>query len=179
MKAEHWIVSAGVLFSFVVIVAAIAPGFFEDGAIPTLAVAPAPGNPDARLAADAVQGAAQAPEANAMIPGLVPFSRATSERFQGKVVRMVSWGNDTGWGQIHIWVDNGSGPSREVSVAPNWYLKHLGCRIVENSRVRGVAFKFGKVRPDSELYVKDITVDGKSCHLRNDEGFALWSNRLR
>ncbi|MEE8392964.1 MAG: magnetosome protein MamS [Rhodospirillales bacterium] len=180
MKAEHWIVSAGMVFSFGVIGAAMVPGFFEDGAIPTQAVATAPGNPDARLAVQgAIQGAAQAPEANAMIPGLVPFSRATSERFQGKVVRMVSWGNDTGWGQIHIWVDNGSGPSREVSVAPDWYLKHLGCRIEENSRVRGVAFKFGKARPDAELYAKGITVDGKSCRLRNDEGFALWSNRLR
>ncbi len=54
MKTEHWIVSAGVVFCFSVIVAAMAPGLFEDGAIPTQAVAPVPGNADASLAADAV-----------------------------------------------------------------------------------------------------------------------------
>jgi hypothetical protein len=29
------------------------------------------------------------------------------------------------------------------------------------------------------LFAKTIAVNGKTCRLRNDEGFALWSNRLR
>ena len=113
------------------------------------------------------------------IPGLIPFSRAKTERFGGTVMRMSSMGPDTGWDQIHVWIDAGGGASREVSVAPQWFLQHLGCPIKEKSTIQGVGFKFDKVRPNAELYAKSIAVDGNSCRLRNDEGFALWSNQLR
>ena len=113
------------------------------------------------------------------MPGLIPFSQAKSQRFRGSVTRLAVRGENTGWSQVHIWVDNGSGTSREVSVAPKWYLEYLGCRVQDNSTVRGVGFKFDRVRPNAELYAKNITIEEKSCRLRNDEGFALWSNQLR
>jgi len=169
MKAEHWILSAGAAFSFVVLAVALMPDAFWGNGQPNSTAAVAPADPDPLPAAQGNTGA----------PGLVPFSRATSERFRGKVVRIVSLGSDTGWGQVHIWIDTGSGPAREVSVAPDWYLQHLGCSIADSSRVDGAAFRFSKSQPDAELYAKNINVDGKSCRLRNDEGFALWSNRLR
>ncbi len=169
MNAEHWIVSVGVAFCFAVLGAAMMPNAFWGNGNPNTAAAVAPGNPDPLPAAQGNTGA----------PGLVPFSRAVSERFRGKVVRIVSWGSATEWGQVHIWVDSGSGPAREVSVAPNWYLQHLGCSIADNSRVQGVAFRYSKSQPDAELYAKNVTIDGKTCRLRNDDGFALWSNRLR
>lgn len=171
--------SVGAAFCFFVLVAAMMPDTFWGNDISNTVAAATPGNPDPRLDAGAGPGDARSLERNPDGPGLVPFSRAASERFRGKVVRTVSLGSDTGWGQIHIWVDNGSGPSREVSVAPNWYLQHLGCSIADNSRVQGVAFRYSKSQPDAELYAKNITIDGKSCRLRNDDGFALWSNRLR
>lgn len=168
MNAEHWIVSVGVAFCFAVLGAAMMPNAFWGNENPNPAHLPAAG-----------AGNAQAFQGNTEAPGLVPFSRAVSERFRGKVVRIVSWGSATEWGQVHIWVDSGSGPAREVSVAPNWYLQHLGCSIADNSRVQGVAFRYSKSQPDAELYAKNVTIDGKTCRLRNDDGFALWSNRLR
>ena len=179
MKAEQWIIGGGVIFCLIVFGAAMLPDSFLGRVISNPIVAQQSGNPDASPGAGADMGAAPTQNFKATMPGLIPFSRATSERFRGKVVRMVSWGSDNGWGQIHIWVDDGTGPSREVSVAPDWYLQHLGCRITENVRVQGVAFNFSKSKKDGELYAKGITVDGNSCRLRNDEGFALWSNRLR
>jgi hypothetical protein len=163
MKPEHWIITTGMIFAVLVFVAAVLPEDYQDAgtAVSSEAVA---------------QTAAKA----APTRGLVPFSRAKTNRFQGKVVRVVSLGSSTGWGQLHIWVDEGNGgPAREISVAPDWYLMHLGCTIKENTRVDGTAFSFGKARPDPELYAKKISIGGKACDLRNDEGFALWSNRLR
>ena len=170
MKAEYGVFGAGAIFSLLVLVAALLPdGIWNSRLSDSLATRSA--------AAGAVGG--QGWGRDEARPGLVPFTRAKSVRFRGRVARMISRGSDIGWGQIHIWVDSGSGPATEISVGPNWYLQHLGCPVTEKSRVRGAAFKFGKVQSGAKLYAKNITIDGKSCRLRNDEGFALWSNRLR
>ena len=111
--------------------------------------------------------------------GMAPFSRAKSERFLGTVTRVKVRGENTGWSQVHIWVDNGSGTVREVSIAPKWFLGFTGCKVKGNSRVRGAGFKFDRVQSNAVLYAKNIKIGDKSCRLRNNEGFALWSNKLR
>ncbi|MBF0246951.1 MAG: hypothetical protein HQL36_02600 [Alphaproteobacteria bacterium] len=116
----------------------------------------------------------------AAMPGLTPFNRATTERFSGTVHSNIHRGADMGWGQVHIWISNGVGDSKELSLAPGWYLEYLGCPVFNGDRVKGVAFNFDKTTATGVThYAKDITVNGKTCRLRNDEGFALWSNQLR
>lgn len=173
MKAEQWVIGVGTTFLLIVVIAAMLPdSLWSDGNVSrgTAAVDTA-----TETAAADVAAAGQ----NSLASALVPFSKATSGNFAGRVVRVVSLGSDTGWGQVHIWVDNGSGTAQEVSVAPDWYLQNQGCTVAENAQVRGTAFRFGPDRPDTEVYARNITVNGSSCNLRNDEGFALWSNRMR
>jgi hypothetical protein len=175
MSAEHWILGAGAAFALALVGIAMVPDDLWDGDVSGSAAVPA----DAGEAGTGIAGPAPAWGRNAAMPGLIPFTRASSQRYRGRVVRTVSRGSEIGWGQVHILVDDGSGPSQEVSLAPEWYLRYLGCSITDNARVRGLAFKFDETRPDVDLYAKTITVNGKTCRLRNDEGFALWSNRLR
>ena len=82
-------------------------------------------------------------------------------------------------GQIHIWVDDARGVERRVSVGPSWFLKYTGCTIAHDITVSGVGFMFDRAGRDPLIYAKKIIINGKKCRLRNDEGFALWSNRLR
>ncbi len=190
MKAENWIIAAGLAFAVMVLVAALLPektldssvkmtGEFIDRGTAVVMGAGQEGPVPAPLAQSPQQQQAGRQNTTSMT-GMVPFTRAKTTRFDGKVIRLIHLGNNSGWGQLRVWVDDGKGPAREVSVAPDWYLMHLGCTIAKNDRVKGVAFTFGKVTPDSELYAKNITIaGGRTCDLRNDEGFALWSNRLR
>ncbi len=179
MSPERLVMCAGGVFFLIVLGAALMPDSLWDseaaGSLSSSARESAP----APLADAGEVGTVPAWGRKSAPPGLVPFSKAKSERFRGAVVRLASRGEKTGWNQIHIWVDNGSGTSKEVSLAPKWYLEYLGCRVRDKSRVRGVGFKFDRVRPNAELYAKNIMVGNKSCRLRNDEGFALWSNQLR
>jgi len=114
------------------------------------------------------------------IPGLVPFSAAQTERFGGRVVDVSALGTDIGWGQVHVTVaDDTRGVTRLVSLAPTWYLQYLGCPVGRNDRVAGIAFRFDSATAmDVPLYARTVTINGRSCQLRSDEGFALWSNRL-
>ncbi len=174
MKAEHWVVAAGIAFAILVLVGAMIPEDALDGS-PAAVTGLVQG-----AGTNAAAPVAEAPQQQNTATGLVPFSRAKTGRFEGKVVRIVSLGSSTGWGQLHIWIDEGAGgPAKEVSIAPDWYLMHMGCAVKERSRVNGTVFSFGNARPDPEYYAKNITIDGRTCDLRNDEGFALWSNRLR
>ncbi len=179
MRPERLVMGAGGAFCLVVLGAALVPdSFWGSNSIDAL-LSSAQESASSSFAAVGNAGTAQGWGRKSALPGLVPFSQAKSERFRGSVVRLTSRGDNTGWSQIHIWVDNGSGTSKEVSVAPRWFLEYLGCPVQDNSRVRGVGFRFDRVRPNAELYAKNITVGKKSCRLRNDEGFALWSNQLR
>jgi hypothetical protein len=114
-----------------------------------------------------------------VMPGLSPFSPTKPQPFSGRVSQTVSLGADVGWGQMHIWVNDGSGNLREVSLAPLWYLQQVGCANFENARVYGTGYQFDPSRPNAELYAKSITVNGKTCLLRDDEGLALWGNPTR
>ena len=110
----------------------------------------------------------------AALPGLSPFTPATPMQFGGRVTQVASIGNDVGWGQVHIWIDNGTGALQEISVAPQSYLSQIGCPSFDGARISGVGFQFDAARPNAELYAKSILVGGRTCKLRDDEGLALW-----
>ncbi len=112
----------------------------------------------------------------AALPGLSPFTPATPLQFGGRVTQVASFGNDVGWGQVHIWIDDGTGALREISVAPQSYLNQIGCPSFDGARVSGIGFQFDLARPTAELYAKTIVVGGRTCRLRDDEGLALWMN---
>nr|AAL10000.1 unknown [Magnetospirillum gryphiswaldense MSR-1] len=112
-------------------------------------------------------GAAQA--LPAALPGLSPFTPAKPLQFSGRVTQVASIGNDVGWGQVHVWIDNGTGALQEISVAPQSYLNQIGC-----PSFSGIGFLFDAGRPNAELYAKSVLVGGRTCKLRDDEGLALW-----
>ena len=189
MKADHWVLAAGAVFCIGLVGVALFPDDFRDddghGALVNpVGVSlgpsgPAPVGPDVFAGTGAMVPPPRAWPQNAALPGLVPFTRASTERFRGDVVRAAIRGGDLGWGQVYVWVSGGPGREQEISLAPDWYLQYQGCAVSEGMKIRGVAFKFDKIRPDAEIYAKTISVNGTTCRLRNDEGFALWSNQLQ
>ncbi|GAB6051950.1 hypothetical protein JCM17960_07700 [Magnetospira thiophila] len=114
--------------------------------------------------------------------GLVPFKAANTVRYQGRVERIMHRGAagtpGNGWGQMHIWVADGVNPVQEVSVAPDWWAIHLGCNVQQGDFVKGIAFQFDQ-RQETFIYAKTLVLNGRLCQMRNDEGFAIWSNQLR
>ncbi|MBF0283518.1 MAG: hypothetical protein HQL51_03570 [Magnetococcales bacterium] len=118
-----------------------------------------------------------APRAAPPQQGMVPFEQAPQMRFDGKIQQLTELQQRDG--QIHIWVHDVSGREVEISVAPNWFLAYMGCTLTHDIPVSGVGFRFDQQGGDPLIYAQRIRVNGKICRLRNDEGFALWSNRLR
>ncbi len=119
---------------------------------------------------------APAAAVTAALPGLTPFTRPRLMQFGGRITQIASIGNDMGWGQVHIWIDDGTGAVREVSVAPQSYLTQIGCPSLNNVRVNGTGFQFDMAQPNAGLYAKTLVVGGQTCNLRDDEGLALWMN---
>jgi hypothetical protein len=110
---------------------------------------------------------------------LVPFARPTPERFSGRVVQVAALGADTGWGQVHVTiVDDFTGATQIISLAPTWFLQYLGCPVSQNAQVSGNAFRFDTAGPDVPVYARTVKVNGRPCQLRSDEGLALWSARM-
>jgi len=188
VKTDRLVLLGGAAFGLVVLVAAVVaddlgeePDFDSSGRLIAEAVGAGagvgtPGLNAPQLPREMGEGARMQTVA---MPGLVPFSAAQTERFSGRVVQMTALGSDIGWGQVHATVaDETSGATRLVSLAPTWYLQHLGCRINQNDRITGIAFRFDVAGPDAPLYARTIAVNGRPCQLRSDEGIALWSNRL-
>ena len=110
-------------------------------------------------------------------PGIMNFEQAPRVRFSGVVQQVSEFQKRDG--QIHVLIHDASGKEKEISIAPSWFLKYIRCEIGHDTQVKGVGFSFDKTRPDPMIYARKIRVNGKVCRLRNDEGFALWSNRLR
>jgi len=110
-------------------------------------------------------------------PGVMNFEQAPRIRFSGIVQQVSEFQKRDG--QIHIWIHDANGKEKEVSMAPSWFLKYIGCKISHDTEVKGVGFSFDNARSNPMIYARKIMVGGKVCRLRNDEGFALWSNRLR
>ena len=110
------------------------------------------------------------------LPGTQPFVPSPPVEFGGRITEVLTVGLEMGWGQVHIWINDGTGRLQEVSLAPESYLQQIGCPALANARVSGVGFRFDPNRPNSEIYAKTITVGGTLCRLRDDEGLALWIN---
>lgn len=110
-------------------------------------------------------------------PGLMPFEQAARVRFQGSVQQISELQQQDG--QIHVWLNNALGREQHLSVAPAWFLHYMGCSLTHDAVISGVGFQFDKKKDGAVTYVKKLVIGKKVCHLRNDEGFALWSNQLR
>ncbi|MEG3640750.1 magnetosome protein MamS [Magnetococcus sp. PR-3] len=110
-------------------------------------------------------------------PGLVPFRKAPLIRFDGTIQQIseIQWQDK----QIHIWLSQAGNRELHISVAPSWFLAFMGCTLQHDMQVSGRGFKFDRVNKDAVIYAKYLKINGRNCHLRNDEGFALWSNKLR
>ena len=158
--------SVRLLGAFLLVGVVVAAIFSDGGAPPT-------------VAAVSVQTLARQgdPQAVAVaMPGLRPFVAAKPLQFAGRVTQVLSVGGDVGWGQVHIWINDGSGTLREISLAPQSYLDQIGCPAFDNARGSGIGYLFDPGRPNAELYARDILVAGTTCRLRDDEGLALWMN---
>ena len=193
MRIEQWVIVVGMFCGLILITVAMIPDDVWDrdvtNATPAFTdiqgtragiISPSPGIQDISPGAKNFRHPGSPSWGrNVALKGLTPFTKARSQRFQGRVDMVFVRGADVDWGQVHIWVAGGLASRQQISLAPDWYLKYLGCPIAENMYVKGVAFDFESVQPGDKLYAKTITVNGNACRLRNDEGFALWSNRLR
>jgi len=184
MKIENWIVTAGIVFLLFISILAFLPkdvlesDFLSSSLKKTANLAPVTIDPMTMGQAGPMVAAATKPgAASTQLPGQRDFERAVSVRFYG-VIQQVSEMQQHD-GQIHIWVDDARGVERRVSVGPGWFLKYTGCTIAHDITVSGVGFMFDRAGRAPLIYAKKIIINGKKCRLRNDEGFALWSNRLR
>ncbi|CAH2598667.1 conserved protein of unknown function [Rhodovastum atsumiense] len=190
MKAEKLVLLVGAALGIAVLLAAVIvsddvldddPDFDPSGRLIAEAVGAGagvgtPGLNAPQLPAEAAAGAQMQTVA---MQGLVPFSTARTERFSGRVVEVNTLGSDIGWGQVHVQiVDEARRDTSLVSLAPTWFLLHLGCTVAPNDRISGLAFRFDAVGPDVPIYARSVSVNGRPCQLRSDEGIALWSNRL-
>jgi hypothetical protein len=126
--------------------------------------------------AGAVSAGGGAAGVNVAMAGLTPFVAARPMAFAGRVTQVVTVGADVGWGQVHVWINDGSGTLRELSLAPQSYLTAIGCPALDDARVSGVGFLFDPTRAGAEIYAREIAVGGTTCRLRDDEGLALWMN---
>jgi hypothetical protein len=188
MKTEHLILGAGtILLAGMVSTALIPDNLWEgEGVRPAAGVGVAMA-PSLAMQAERGQPAGSppgwtAPAARAQpvaMPGMTPFEVAPVKPFRGDVQQVIERGDPAQWGQVHILLNDVSGKVTEISLAPRWYLHYLGCPVTTDVRLRGAAFDFDGRAPNPVLYAKDVTVQGTKCRLRNDEGFALWSNQLR
>ncbi|ABK44750.1 hypothetical protein Mmc1_2249 [Magnetococcus marinus MC-1] len=110
-------------------------------------------------------------------PGVVPFRQAPLVSFEGTIQQIseIQWQDK----QIHIWLSQPGNGELHISVAPSWFLAFMGCTLQHDMQVSGRGFKFDNINKDAVVYAKFLRLGAKRCHLRNDEGFALWSNKLR
>ncbi|MEO5368158.1 MAG: hypothetical protein H7831_17765 [Magnetococcus sp. WYHC-3] len=149
----------------------VAPGVGVGQAIPVAVVTTptlVPPDPTATLA----EGAAP------VQPGLVPFERAPLVPFSGTIQQITEMPQSDR--QVHIWVSTPDQRELHVSVAPAWYLSFMGCTLAHDMQLTGRGFQFNRADQGGDvIYAKKLTINGRPCLLRNDEGFALWSNKLR
>lgn len=110
-------------------------------------------------------------------PGLMPFEQAARVRFSGTIQQISEMQQQDG--QIHVWLTDALGKEQHLSVAPSWFLHYMGCTLAHDAAISGVGFQFSGTQKGGMTYVKKLVIGKKVCHLRNDEGFALWSNQLR
>ena len=191
MKLEEWLTALGLFAVIAVVLFAISPGgLWQTGqsdlqpvgvAQASLMSAAASG---VAPAAQAVPAAVVQPMAPAMPPrttrpqpGMMPFEQAAQVRFNGTIQQISELQQQDG--QIHLWLNGPMGQEQHLSVAPSWFLQYMGCTLLHDAAISGVGFQFDKSNNKALIYVQKLTIGKTICHLRNDEGFALWSNQLR
>ncbi len=110
-------------------------------------------------------------------PGLMPFEQAPKVRFSGAIQQVSEMPQRDG--QMHVTLHDPAGREVHLSVAPDWFLQYMGCSLRHDATISGVGFQFDDSPVGRVIYVKKLVTGRQTCHLRNDEGFALWSNQLR
>ena len=175
------VVVGGVLFLMgLVVVALLFPGLFVSSQTVTQPM------PPTQIGSQVVTGTLRmipiatvqpTPRIGGNGSGTLSLQRATQVNFQGSVQQITEQPQSDG--QLHIWINSSGGTEQRVSIAPGWFLQYLGCPLQHNITVSGSGFIFQQAISNDLIYAKKIVMNGKTCHLRNDEGFALWSNKLR
>ncbi|MBF0123868.1 MAG: hypothetical protein HQL60_00870 [Magnetococcales bacterium] len=187
-KKGEWVVTVGLFFLIGVVIAALFPDWFSRPYVgsfaqsvpqaqlgPQTVLVPIQGQPAAAQMIPVVatqQTAAKDPQ-----PGLVLLQQAPRVNFKGSVQQVSEQPQSDG--QLHLWLQDANGVESQVSVGPGWFLQYLGCPLAHDVAVSGAGFTFQKAGANPLIYAKRIEINGKVCQLRNDEGFALWSNKLR
>lgn len=194
MKLEEWLTALGLFAVLAVVLVAILPtGLWQTGGSDSNAglVAQAGFPPSAAgvagvspSPAQSVPAAVVRPVPDAMPPrttrpqpGMMPFEQAAQVRFSGAIQQISELQQQDG--QIHLWLKGPLGQEQHLSVAPSWFLQYMGCQLLHDATVSGTGFQFDKLNKQALIYVKKLVIGKTVCHLRNDEGFALWSNQLR
>ena len=202
MEKGEWVVAAGLIFLCGILVAALLPDRFripppsspnivpeqtlvraQTGPnvmmslpgqnntlqmIPVVATQVAPGQQDPGQGQGQGQGQGT---------GLILLQTAPRVNFKG-VVQQISEQPQSD-GQLHLWLKDTNGVETRVSVGPGWFLQYLGCPLAHDIQVSGAGFTFQKEGMNPLVYAKRVEINGKVCQLRNDDGFALWSNKFR
>ncbi|MBF0097037.1 MAG: hypothetical protein HQM04_13395 [Magnetococcales bacterium] len=109
--------------------------------------------------------------------GMVLLQKAPRVNFSGQVQQVSEQPQSDG--QLHLWLQDPQGKESHISVGPGWFLTYLGCPLRHDATVDGAGFTFERSGQVPLIYAKWIRMGGRTCQLRNDEGFALWSNKLR
>ncbi|CAK0745757.1 putative Magnetosome protein MamS [Gammaproteobacteria bacterium] len=117
------------------------------------------------------------PRVNGNGKGITSLQKTPQINFQGIVQQITEQPQSDG--QLHVWINLPDGTERRISVAPGWFLQYLGCPLQHDITISGSGFIFQQEIGNNLVYARKIVVNGKTCNLRNDEGFALWSNKLR
>ncbi|MBF0339543.1 MAG: hypothetical protein HQL95_01100 [Magnetococcales bacterium] len=185
MGLAEWILVAGVLVVLLIVVAALLPErvWERKAALQPMVTGPVGSNallrPGDQQALRMIPVAAPRtpPDGGTGIAGLAQLQQAPTVTFSGTVQQVSEQPQSDG--QLHLWLTTANGTESRISVGPGWFLKYLGCPLAHDVAVDGAGFSYEKngVRP--LIYAKRIRINGRICQLRNDEGFALWSNKLR
>lgn len=196
MKLEEWLTALGLFAVLAVVMLAILPsGLWQTGGADlnagsvvqsgSVGLSPATAEMMAAVQVPA-QGVPAAvirpvqsvtPRTTRPQPGMMPFEQAAQVNFSGTIQQISELQQQDG--QIHLWVKGPLGQEQHLSVAPSWFLQYMGCQLLHDAAISGTGFQFDKLNKQALIYVKKLVIDRKVCHLRNDEGFALWSNQLR
>ncbi|MBF0371183.1 MAG: hypothetical protein HQL52_17170 [Magnetococcales bacterium] len=198
MKIEEWIGMLAAIFLVGVVVVALLPsslfnmGFQPDspamqagpvGSVTwagpgTATAVPVAAQTPASMAAQQRRFDARQKRITKAQPGLMPFEQAPRVRFAGRIQQISEMPRRDG--QIHIWLNDATtGQERHISVSPKWFLDYQKCTLFHDMDISGVGFQFDGKSRNGIIYAKKIVAQGTPCQLRNDEGFALWSNQLR
>ncbi|MBF0116127.1 MAG: hypothetical protein HQM04_13950 [Magnetococcales bacterium] len=185
LSLAEWILLAGVALFLLIVVAAMLPERLWERQTNSATVGMGQMGTNALLSAGDQQALRMIPVAAPRTPpdggtgaaGLIQLQQAPTVTFSGSVQQVSEQPQSDG--QLHLWVTGANGAEARVSVGPGWFLKYLGCPLAHDVMVDGTGFSYEKGGTRPLIYAKRIRINGKICQLRNDEGFALWSNKLR